>query len=170
MSSPGKPKLREVIVLGLLAAMMIGTKVAMAALPNIHLGAVILAFAVMLFGWKALYTAAVYVVLEGMVYGFGLWWVSYVYCWPILVALLMTVRKQDSPLLYAVIAGLFGLCFGALCEIPYLFIIGWKSSAAMWMAGIPYDLLHAAGNFILCLLLLPVLKKLRGKLLGSIRT
>ncbi len=170
MSSPGKPKLREVIVLGLLAAMMIGTKVAMAALPNIHLGAVFLAFAVMLFGWKALYTAAVYVVLEGMVYGFGLWWGSYVYCWPILVALLMTVRKQDSPLLYAVVAGLFGLCFGALCEIPYLFIIGWKSSVAMWMAGIPYDLLHAAGNFVLSLLLLPVLKKLRGKLLGSIRT
>ena len=167
-SSPGKPSLRELIVLGLLAAMMIGTKVAMAALPNIHLGAVILAFAVMLFGWKALYTAAIYILLEGMIYGFGIWWVSYLYCWPILIAMLMAVRKQDNALLYAVVAGVFGLLFGAFCEIPYLFLIGWKASVAMWIAGIPYDLLHAGGNFFLCLLLLPTLKKLRPKLLAML--
>lgn len=169
MSSAGRPTLRELIVLGLLAAMMIGTKVAMAALPNIHLGAVILSFAVMVFGWKALYTAAVYILLEGMIYGFGIWWISYLYCWPILVSMLMIVRKQDSPLLYAVICGLFGLLFGLLCEIPYLFLIGWKASAAMWMSGIPYDLLHAGGNFCLCLLLLPALKKIRGKLLEALK-
>ena len=171
MSSPGKgrPSLRELIVLGLLAAMMIGTKVAMAALPNIHLGAVFLSFAVMLFGWKALYTAIIYIVLEGMIYGFGIWWVSYIYCWPLLVCMLMLVRRQDSALLYAILSGLFGLAFGALCEIPYLFLIGWKASVAMWIAGIPYDLLHGGGNFVLCLLLLPTLKKLRPRLLASLK-
>ena len=164
MSSPGKLTLRELIALGLLAAMMIGTKVAMAALPNVHLGCVILAFTVALFGWKALYTAMVYVLLEGAVYGFGIWWICYLYCWPLLVALLMTVRKKESTLLFAGVTALFGYGFGALCEIPYLFLSGWKTAVAMWMAGIPYDLIHGTANFILCMLLLPPLKRVGEKL------
>lgn len=169
LSSPGKLTLREVIALGLLAAMMIGTKIALAALPNIHLGAVILTFTVAFFGWKALYTAAIYILLEGLVYGFGIWWISYLYCWPLLVAALMAVRKKDSPLVYSAVAAAFGFSFGALCEIPYFFLIGRKASFTMWMAGIPFDLVHGAANFALCALLFPPLQKLGKHLLPILK-
>ena len=52
--SAGNQKLRELITLALLAALMFATQVALAALPNIHLVAVIVILAAMLFGWKAL--------------------------------------------------------------------------------------------------------------------
>ena len=63
------------------------------------------------------------------------------------------VRKKDSVMLYSVISGLFGLFFGALCSIPYLFIGGPSMMFSWWIAGIPFDLIHGASNFVIMLLL-----------------
>ena len=91
--------------------------------------------------------------LEGLIFGFSLWWCSYLYAWPAVTAFVMLFRKNDSPLVWAAVAGLCGLCFGPLMYILYLTVIGWEAAAAMWIAGIPYDLVHCAGNFGLTLLL-----------------
>lgn len=165
--SAGKPKLtvREMCLLALFGALMFGTQVAMASLPNIHLVALFIILAAILFSWKAMYSVAVFVLLEGLVYGFGIWWMSYLYIWPVLVVIAVLFRANDSALFWAVIAGLHGLCFGALCAIPYLFVGGWEAAVSYWIAGIPFDLAHCAGNFVLTLLLLNPLKKLSLKLL-----
>ena len=144
---------------------MFGTQVAMATLPNIHLVAMFIILAVILFSWKAMYSVAVFVLLEGLVYGFGIWWASYLYIWPLLVVIAVPFRANESAVFWAVIAGLHGLCFGALCAIVYLFIGGWEAAVSYWIAGIPFDLLQCAGNFVLTLLLLMPLKKLSLKLL-----
>ena len=77
--SAGNQKLRELITLALLAALMFATQVALATLPNIHLVAVIVILSAMLFGWKALYSVYVFVLLEGLLYGFSDWFVCYLY-------------------------------------------------------------------------------------------
>lgn len=156
---------REMCWLALFGALMFGTQVAMASLPNIHLVAMFIILAAILFSWKAMYSVAVFVMLEGLVFGFGIWWASYLYIWPILAAVAAIFRANDSALFWAVIAGVHGLCFGALCAIPYLFIGGWSAAVSYWIAGIPFDLMQCAGNFVLTLALLNPLKKLSLKLI-----
>jgi len=169
MKSPsrqaGKLSAREVCVLALMAALMFGTKLAMAALPNININAPIIILTTVFFGWKALYTVGIYIMLEGLTFGFGLWWLSYWYLWPTLVLIAMLLRKNGSALIWAVTAAVFGLCFGLLCSIPYLFVGGWELAFSYWISGLPFDFSHCAGNFCLTLVLFKPLHSLMEKLL-----
>ena len=159
-----KLNVRELCILALMAALMIASQVAMAALPNIHLVAVFIVIATLSFGWRALFSVAVFVLAEGLIFGFGIWWVSYLYAWPILCVVVMLFRKNDAPLFWAIIAGAHGLLFGAMCAVPYLFIGGAKMAVSYWVAGIPFDLAHCAGNFVVTLVLVKPLTKLTRKI------
>ena len=58
----------------------------------------------------------------------------------------------------------FGLLFGALC-IPVDWLAGgWASAAAWWVSGIPWDLTHCAGNFVLTLVLFKPLRTVFSRL------
>ena len=149
-----------------MAALIFAAKVALASLPNININAVLIIPTTLFFGWRALYTVYVYVLLEGLVFGFSIWWFGYLYIWAILVAVAMLFRKNDSALLWALIAAIYGLCFGPLMYLEYFAITGgWKGYFTMWLAGIPYDLTHCAGNFVFTLVLYRPLHTLMGKLL-----
>ncbi len=150
---------RDVCVLALMAALMEGTKLALASLPNIHINAVLIILAAVFFGWKAMYTVGVYVMLEGIIFGFGIWWISYLYVWPLLCAVCVLMRRNDSALIWAVAAAIHGLIFGALCSLPYFFIGGWHMAFSYWVGGITFDLAHCAGNFVLTLALYRPLKR-----------
>lgn len=155
--------LRELVELSLLAALMFGAKVAMSMLPNVHLGAVLLIAATMRHGIKALYMAFVYVMLEGLIYGFGQWWISYLYIWPLLVLAVLPFRKRKSWLILSVIGAMHGYLFGALCAIPVAVLGGIPAGISYWIAGIPFDLIHGTANFVLCIVLLPPLDRLSQK-------
>ena len=43
--------------------------------------------------------------------------------------------------------------------VLYLFVTGWETAFALWVAGIPYDLIHCGSNFVLTLLLYKPLYK-----------
>lgn len=150
---------RETAVLAMLGALMFALKAAMMALPNIHPVAVFIIAGTLYFGWRMMYAVAVYVMLEGLIYGFGIWWISYLYIWPLLVCITMLFKGTESRLFWAIAAAVFGLCFGALCSIPYLFAGGWTAAFSYWISGIPFDLIHCAGNFAAVLVLLPALKR-----------
>lgn len=152
--------LRELIDLSLMSALMVGTQVAMAALPNINIVSVLIILTVIVYGAKAFYSIAVFVLLEGLIYGFGPWFIDYLYIWAILAAFALIFRKNENALIWAVLAGLFGLSFGLLCAIPYLFIGGPAMALSYWVSGIPFDLIHCISNFVLTLLLIRPLKKL----------
>ena len=62
------------------------------------------------------------------------------------------------------LSGLFGLLFGALCAPVYLFAGGPAFALSWWLSGIPYDLLHCAGNFVLALVLFVPLRKRMSRL------
>lgn len=73
--------------------------------------------------------------------------------------------KQRSPIFWAAVSGGFGLCFGFLYSIPYFVAGGWAAGFSYWISGIPFDLIHCAGNAVLALVLfkplLYLLKKLK---------
>ena len=155
--SGGRTNTREIAELALLTALTVGGKEAMSALPSINPVTLLLLLAAIVYGARALYVALGFAVLEIGLYGLGLWNLMYLYLWPGLVLAALPFRQNRSRLFWAAFAGIFGLGFGALCAIPYLFLGGWTAAVSWWVAGIPFDLLHCAGNAALAgLLLLPL--------------
>ena len=71
----------------------------------------------------------------------------------VLAVVVMLFRKMESPLGWAVLSGAFGLSFGALCALVYWVTGGWAFALSWWVSGIPFDLLHCAGNFAMALVL-----------------
>jgi len=63
----------------------------------------------------------------------------------------------------------YGLLFGLLGSIPYVFVGGFQAALAWWVAGIPYDFMHCSGNFCLALLLFKPLSNLLTKIASHLR-
>lgn len=155
---------REVTLFGILAALTFGAKVAMSALPNIEPVTLFVLVFGAVFGWKALFIVYVYVLAEILFYGIGTWNINYLYIWAIPALAGWLLQKWKHPVLWAVIAGVYGLLFGALCAPVDLCIGGIGFAVSKWISGIPFDAAHCAGNFVLALLLFCPLRKLLHRL------
>lgn len=157
--------LRELVLYALLGAVMYGGKMALSFLPNIEPVSLLVILYTLSFGRKALWPIYVYVGLEFVTWGISSWSFNYLYVWLILFLLTRALRHMESPLSWAVLSGSFGLCFGLLCAPVYGLMGGWGYAVSWWVSGIPYDLLHCAGNFAMTLLLfkpcMQILQKLR---------
>ena len=164
-SIPSAFKLRELTALAVFAALMIALQVALAGLPNIEMVTLLIILATVHLGRRAMLSVAVFVLMEGLIYGFGIWWFNYLYVWPILVLIVLALRKWSHPVLWAMVAGVYGLLFGTLCSIPYFIVGGWAAGFSYWVAGIPFDLIHCVSNAVLTFILLMPLKKLCSKIM-----
>lgn len=152
----------ELALFGLMGAMTFALKMAMAQLPNIEPVSLMVMLAAVCFGWRGLYAVYLYVFLEFAIWGFGLWNVAYLYVWLVLFTAARLLRKAESPLIWAALSGCFGLMFGALCAVVYWVTGGWAFAVSWWAAGIPMDLLHGLGNFVVALVLFKPLRKAMG--------
>ena len=161
--------MKEVILFGILGAMTFAMKVCMAALPNIEPVSLTLLVYAAVFGLKALYPTYVYVAMEVLYYGLGVWNLNYLYVWAILTVAAVFLRRMNQPLGWAMLSGAFGLLFGALCGIVDIFIGGFGYAAAKWVSGIPFDIAHCVGNFVLALPLFVPLRNLLDKLYARMR-
>lgn len=159
-----KPTLREVALFGILGALTFGAKVAMSFLPNIEPVSLFVMLYAVVFGKKALYPIYLYVTLEILVYGLGTWNIMYLYIWLILAIAAWLFWNMRSSLGWAILSGTYGLLFGALCAPVDVVIGGFGYAASKWVTGIPFDLMHCAGNFVMALLLFVPLRRLLEKL------
>ena len=164
-----KLTLRETVLFGVLGALTFAAKYAMSALPNIEPVSLMVMLYAVIFGWKALYPVYLYVTMEILVYGLGLWNINYLYIWTILLVLALLLRKMESPLGWAMLSAGFGLAFGALCGIVDIFVGGFSYALTKWVSGIYFDILHCAGNFAMALLLFAPLRKLLTNLYGKMK-
>lgn len=166
------------ITLGaMFGALLFISQIVLAGLPNIELVSLFIIVWTRVYRSGALWGIAVFVLLEGLLYGFGIWWISYLYIWLILWGLVMLVPPSRRPvegkrrilasLGWALLSGAYGFSFGALTAIPWFFRGGPASAFAYWVSGIPFDISHAAGNFAAALLLavplIHLLEKLKAK-------
>ena len=155
---------KEIVILALCTALIFIQQIALAGLPNIELVSLLIIVYAKTFRFKSLYIIYVFAVLEGVFYGFHIWWITYLYIWTILALIIIAMNKVKSPFIWAVMSGVFGLLFGMLCAIPYLIIGGPAMAIAYWVSGIPFDIAHCVSNFILCLILWKPLTKITSKL------
>ena len=156
--------LREVVLFGVLGALTFALQVVMGPLPNIEPVSLLVLIFGAVFGWKALYPVYVFVAMEILFYGLGLWNINYLYIWTVPAVAGILLRKMEGSLGWALVSGVYGLAFGALCGIVDLFIGGWAYAAAKWVSGIPFDVLHCVGNFGIALVLFAPLRKVLERL------
>lgn len=153
---------------GMLGALMFGAKVAMMALPNIEPVSLMVMLLAVTYGKKALFPIYIYALLELTLHGVGLWTLSYLYVWAILALAAWLCREMQSALGWALLSGGFGLLFGALCTPVCLVTGGPAFALSWWLSGIPFDLLHCGGNFVMALVLFVPLRRLMEELLRKI--
>ena len=164
MSKKNGLSLGETVLFGMLGALTFALQVVMAPLPNIEpVSLLVMLFGAVL-GWKSLYCIYTFVAMEILFHGIGLWNINYLYVWTVLAVAAISLRKMESALGWALVSGVFGLAFGALCGIVDVFIGGFGYAAAKWVSGIPFDLLHCGGNFAIALILWKPMKGILDRL------
>lgn len=152
---------------GLLTAVLFVLQIALSYLPNIELVSLCVILYTMVLGKRVVPILLAFSLLEGLLYGFGLWWVSYLYIWPVLAGCTWLLKKFHVPDWgYWFLSCGFGLCFGLLCSVPYL-AGGFGAAFSWWIAGIPFDLLHGAGNLAAAFVLFRPLKSILLHCLGQ---
>ena len=151
------------VLFGILGALTFSAKYIMSFLPNIEPASLMVMLFAVVFGKKCIYPIYLYVAMEILFYGINLWNINYLYIWVILAAAAYWFRSMQHPLSWAILAGVFGLLFGALCGIVDVFIGGFSYAVTKWVSGIPFDIAHCAGNFFLALVMFKPLRKLLGQ-------
>ncbi len=156
---------KELVSMGFLSAILLIGQVGMSYLPNIEIVSLLIYIYTQVYRKKVFFIIYVFVFLEGCIYGFGLWWFGYLYIWSVLALIVLRSGKQQtSVIMTAVILGAYGLSFGMLYALPYFIAGGWAAGFSYWVSGIPFDLLHCAGNVAVSLICYRPLRTLLGKL------
>ena len=170
-----KLKIRELAIFGILGGMMYASKALMSALPNIHLIAVFIGAETLTYRKKALYPIAIYVLFEGLFGGFTVWWLPYLFVWPLLWGAFMILPK-NMPKKYAIpvymlTAGLHGLLYGTLTAPFYAIPMGLDMQGMKdWIImGLPYDAIHGISNFCLGTLIYPIAQLLKKLEKGTVK-
>lgn len=163
--------IRDITMIGVMVAVIEVCKVTMAVLPNIELTTFWIIMFTLFLGKKSAFAVPVFILIEGTIWGFGLWWIMYLYIWPLLALMTWIFRKQDNIWFWSILSSVFGLAFGALSAIPYFFI-GFSSGGirggisgmfSYWIAGIPFDITHGIANFVLMMVLYKPVKHIMSK-------
>ena len=155
---------RDITIMALMVAIIEVSKVALAQIPNVELTSFWVIMFTLYFGTRIFYVIPVFILIEGMMYGFNLWWIMYLYAWPMLAIVVLVFKKMKTAWEWSFVSGLFGLCFGFLCAIPYIFTSGIAGAFAWWVAGIPWDFVHGIANFIIMLVLYKPMKLVMSKM------
>ncbi len=146
-------KSKEVVIAAILAVILFVQQIALSYIPNVHITALLIILYSIYFKKLTLPAIFTFILLEGIFYGFGIWWFNYLYIWPIFALICINFNKITSIWFWSFIALGNGLSFGALCSIPYFFIGGISMGFSYFITGIPFDIVHGISNFLVCITL-----------------
>lgn len=171
---------KNITLIGLLSSILFALQYILQGIPNIELVSLLILVYTCVLKKKTLFIIAVFVLLEGVFYGFGIWFIGYLYVWFLLYLIGRLLCRKNNPadlpsLTWALVSGAFGLSFGALFSLINFFmgfvsggISGGLSSAfAYWVSGIVFDLIHGISNFFVALFLFRPAYKVLNTLMKS---
>ena len=164
---------RYIALAGVYAALLTGGKEALAAIPNVEVVTLLCALGGYALGAVALASIAAFVTVEGAIYGFGSWIISYYVHWPLVCAAFMLIRIFVSPqrrVLLRVVptaaALILTLGFSALTSVVDVGILGGATNAGFferftiyYARGIPFYVAQLATNAVLFPLVFPIIAK-----------
>lgn len=150
------------VVFAMLGAIMLLSKLVMELLPNVHLLGVLTMVYTIVFRRRALIPIYIYVFLNGLISGFSLWWLPYLYIWTLLFGATMLIPKglprSARAVIYPIVCSLHGFLFGILYAPVgvFTFGIGLDGMWAWIVGGSLFDLIHGFSNLVLGFLVLPL--------------
>lgn len=159
-----KPTIKEIIIFGMLGALIFISKLMTEMLPNIHLIGVMIVSVSAVYRKKAIYPIIVFVLLTGLFYGFNNWWIPYIYIWlPLWIGVLLVperIPRKKKSVIYIIICSLHGFLFGTLYAPAQAVMFGldFKGTVAWIVSGLPFDCIHGMSNLICGLLIPPIVK------------
>ncbi len=154
---------RRVATVALCAATLSCGKLVLAAIPNVEIVTLLCALYGYTFGWGGVLSAAVFVCLEPLSYGFGPWVLTYALHWPtvaLLFALLAHARLKNRWAL-AGVALLLTAWFGVLSSLVDVGLFFGRFDrfftrfSILYARGIPFYLTQIGCNAVLFPLLFP---------------
>ena len=157
----------EISLFAMFGGVIFASKLLMASIPNVHLVGLFILVLTAVYRVKALVPIYVYILLEGVVYGFSAWWVPYLYVWLPLWGAGMALNKIRNEkllvFLYPVAGLLHGLTFGTMFapSQALFFHLDFKGMIGWIAVGFPYDLVHGASNLAFCFLAVPLIRLVR---------
>lgn len=77
-------KTKDIITCSFLAAILLVVQVTLGSLPNVELVSLLIIVYTLTLERKTLAVIYLFALFEGFMYGFGIWWVMYLYVWTIL--------------------------------------------------------------------------------------
>lgn len=164
-----KLSVRETAVFGMFGALMYASKMLMEFLPNIHLIGVFTVALTVIYRAKALFPIYIFVFLVGLFNGFNLWWIPYLYIWTVLWGVTMLLPKslenrKYAPIIYMLVCAAHGFLYGTLYAPAQAIMFGlnFKAAIAWIIAGLPFDAVQGVGNFLCGILIVPIIKAVRG--------
>ena len=152
---------RKIAFVAIMSGIAFASQVLLAGIPNIEIVSVIfLICALSLRLSTGLIISFIFVMLEGLYWGFADWVIGYLFIWPLFILLVFLLKKWiNTPLKAASLSGLFGLSFGTLFSLQYLLLFGPTFAASYIVSGLTFDVIHAIGNFILMMVLFEPLRR-----------
>lgn len=154
-------KIKDITLIGVMISTLEVAKISFSFIPNVELVSLLIILYTLFLQKKIIYVIFIFTLIEGLLYGFSLWWFSYLYVWYILAFFTYLFRSQTSALFFAILGSIFGFSFGALLS-PVTFFFNLASHTfsnsltitfTWWIAGIPWDITHGIANFIVIFIL-----------------
>lgn len=155
---------RDIVLVALLSAILVGCKEVLAFLPNVEIVTLMIILYTLHFQHLTLYIIYIFAGIQCCLYGINVYAVSYFYVWTLLYIAVRLLKPVGSFALWTILAVIFGLLFGTLCSPIYLLIGGWKMALSWIAAGLSFDLIHGFGNLVAMLVLFIPLDRLFCKL------
>ena len=150
---------RDIMLMSMMLVLLEVSKYALSFIAGVEVVSLLIIIYTLYLGKKMVYVLPAFYLIEGMLYGFGIWWFMYLYIWVILAFITYVFKENKSIYFWSIISGVFGLAFGLLC-CPIYFIIGGSEMAiSWWITGIQTDIIHGLSNFIICMVLFEPLNR-----------
>lgn len=167
-------KTKKLAIIGILSALCIASRIALEALPNIKpVTSIIFIASIILGSSYGISISTVTTLVSGLYLGLGTYIPFQILAWAIISLIGGTIGKlfkKPNVFIMAILCGFFGFLYGFFVSLDKLFIAGIYGFLSYYIAGLPFDLLHAIGNVIfytiLYPVLVPILKKEKSKLVS----
>ena len=91
-----KITVKDIALIGVMVAVIEACKFALSAIPNVELTSFWIIVFTLMFKKKIFVVIPVFILIEGAVFGFGLWWVMYLYAWPLLAIVTFIFHTLSS--------------------------------------------------------------------------
>ncbi len=160
-----KLKIKEAVIFAMFGAIMYLSKILLEFLPNVHLIGVFIVALTITYRWKALYPIYIFIIITGILNGFSMWWIPYLYIWAILWGASMLIpdskiKEKYKPIVYMTVCSLHGFLYGTLYAPAQalMFNLDFKGMISWIIAGLPWDAVHGVSNFCLGILIYPLIK------------